>query len=229
MKIKLHGSIAQRVPKVLNVIHYAGLLSGICFLGWPIFVAVESSYAQWSGEKQLANQRVKAATSARTETIVQHKPWAEANAKLIKTGSVLGKFEVPRLKLSYIVLEGTDSRTLDKSIGHVEGTALIGEQGNIGIAGHRNTHFRKLEWIRRGDEISLTAEGVTHRYAVEWVRLFAPEDVEVLDPSHGPAVTLVTCFPFEYVGSAPLRMIVRALPLPESNSQAATKSGDSSQ
>lgn len=228
MKIKLQGSVARRVPKVLNVIHYAGFLVGICFLGWPVFVGVESSYAQWSGERELAKQKPKLATPAGNETIVQRKPWMKADAKVIKTGTLLGKFEVPRLELSFVLLEGTDSRTLDKSIGHVEGTALIGEQGNIGIAGHRNTHFRKLEWLRRGDEIDLTAEGVTHRYAVEWVRLFTPEDVEVLDPSHGPAVTLVTCFPFEYVGSAPLRMIVRALPMPETEPQAALKSGDSS-
>ena len=116
MKIKLQGSVAQRVPKVLNVIHYAGLLVGICFLGWPVFVAVESSYAQWSGEKELAKQKVKAATPAGTEMIVKSKPWAKANAKVIKTGSLLGKFEVPRLKLSYVLLEGTDSRTLDKSM-----------------------------------------------------------------------------------------------------------------
>jgi sortase A len=89
---------------------------------------------------------------------------------------------------------------------------LIGETGNIGIAGHRNTHFRKLEWLRRGDEIVVASSAGEYRYRVEWMRLFRPADVEVLDRAHGPAVTLVTCFPFEYVGAAPLRYIIRALP-----------------
>ena len=132
---------------------------------------------------------------------------------------MLGKFEVPRLNLSYVVLEGTDNRTLDKSIGHVEGTGMIGAAGNIGIAGHRNTHFRKLEWIRRGDEIVLSSTSGSYRYRVEWIRLFQPADVEVLDAAHGPALTLVTCFPFEYVGSAPLRFIVRALPEEETRAR----------
>ena len=126
-------------------------------------------------------------------------------------GSVLGRFEVPALNMSWVVLEGTDDQTLERGIGHVEGTAVLGEWGNIGIAGHRNTHFRKLEWIRRGDEVVLTSKDGTFRYRVNYVRLHQPTDVDVLDPAYGPAVTLITCFPFEYVGSAPLRFIVRAV------------------
>jgi len=145
------------------------------------------------------------------EAIIPVKP-GEARSPTRPRGSVLGRFEIPRLQLSYALLEGTDHRTLDKSIGHVEGTGLPGEIGNIGIAGHRNTHFRKLEWIQRGDEIIVNSPQGRFRYVVEWARLFTPGDIEVLDVSHGPAVTLITCFPFEYVGSAPLRLIVRALP-----------------
>jgi sortase A len=131
---------------------------------------------------------------------------------------------VPRLKLSYVLLEGTDNRTLDKSIGHVEGTGLPGEIGNIGIAGHRNTHFRKLEWIRRGDDIVLSSPQGEYRYRVEWARLFHPTDLEVLDAAHGPAVTLITCFPFEYVGSAPLRYVIRALPDDDTRRRLSSKS-----
>jgi sortase A len=118
--------------------------------------------------------------------------------------------------MSWPILEGTDDHTLERSVGHVEGTATFGEAGNIGLAGHRNTHFRKLEWIRRGDEIVLTSKDGTFRYRVNYIRLHKPTDVEVLDPVHGPAVTLITCFPFEYVGSAPLRFIVRAVAVEES-------------
>jgi sortase A len=131
-------------------------------------------------------------------------------------GSVLGQFEVPSLQLSWVVLEGTDDATLEGGVGHVTGTAGIGEAGNIGIAGHRNTHFRKLEWIRRGDEILLKPKESAFRYRVNYVRTHKPTDVDVLDRTYGPAVTLITCFPFEYVGSAPLRLIVRAVAVEES-------------
>lgn len=207
MTIRLRGSFARRLPDVLRVIQWGTLCAGAALLAWPLFVTAESAYAQWSGERELAK-----AVPPPQETIVGTKPSRPLKRPSPKTGSPIGKFSIPRLKLSYVLLEGTDNRTLDKSIGHVEGTALIGESGNIGIAGHRNTHFRKLEWIRRGDEMLVSTPEGEFRYLVEWVRLFTPYDLEVLNPEHGPAVTLVTCFPFEYVGSAPLRYIVRALP-----------------
>jgi sortase A len=147
------------------------------------------------------------------ETIVVRTPGTTA-VSAAAPGTVLGKFEVPRLGLSYVLLEGTDNKTLGRSVGHVEGTGLPGSAGNISIAGHRDTHFRKLEWIHRDDEIVVTSpDGTRDVYSVEWSRLFAPGDIQVLDEEHGPAVTLITCFPFEYVGSAPLRLVVRALPV----------------
>lgn len=196
-----------RWSQVFLALHWVTLLGGAGLLAWLIFVTLESQYTQWSGERRLSE-----ASRTAEEKIVQTGPRLPAGKRGPPRGAVLGRFEVPRLHVSYVVLEGTDNRTLDKSIGHVEGTAEIGEPGNIGIAGHRNTHFRKLEWIRRDDEIKLSSPNAEFCYRVEWVRLFKPDDLQVLDPSHGPALTLVTCFPFEYVGSAPLRFVVRALP-----------------
>lgn len=207
MIIRVRGVQASLVKGALRGVERFTFAAGACLLAWPVFVAAESAVAQWTGERELA----RVAQTPR-ETIVQRKTTNPSIRPGPRAGSVIGKFQIPRLKLSYVLLEGTDNRTLDKSIGHVEGTALIGEAGNIGIAGHRNTHFRKLEWIRRGDEIIVSSPVGEYRYLVEWVRLFTPDDVEVLDREHGPAVTLVTCFPFEYVGAAPLRFIVRALP-----------------
>ena len=197
----------RHLSSVLYIVQRATLIAGLCLLSWPIFLSAQSLWVQWAGERQLA-----LAKGARQETIVSGKRGDSPSHSSLRRGSVLGRFEVPRLNLSYILLEGTDNRTLDKSIGHVEGTGLPGESGNIGIAGHRNTHFRKLEWIRRGDHIVLTSPNGKFGYKVEWARLFRPVDMAVLDAAHGPAVTLVTCFPFEYVGAAPLRYIVRALP-----------------
>ena len=207
MKVSPSSRRTSRRVRVLLAFHRVALLSGASLLAWPMFVTLESEFTQWSGERRLLE-----ASQTTQEKIVQTGPRLPAGKRGSRSGAVLGRFEVPRLQLSYVVLEGTNNRTLDKSIGHVEGTADIGEPGNIGIAGHRNTHFRKLEWIRRDDEIKLSSPNAEFCYRVEWVRLFKPGDMEVLDPSHGPALTLVTCFPFEYVGAAPLRFVVRALP-----------------
>lgn len=206
MTIRIRGKVARQVSTIFVVAHKVALLAGVALLSWPAFILADSAYAQWSGERQLA-------MAVRTkEAVVTRNPNPQRSKPEKSRGTPLGQVEIPRLNLSYVLLEGTDDRTLDRSIGHVEGTGLIGETGNVSIAGHRNTHFRKLEWIRRGDEIVLKSAVGQFRYRVEWMRLFKPHDVQVLDASHGPAVTLITCFPFEYVGSAPLRMIVRALP-----------------
>ena len=217
MRVRIPPAPAARLRAGLRIARYLSLASGAVLAGWPLYVTAESAFAQWSGERVLAQQHrvsrnpVPQGASPR-ETIVTPRSPAASGAQPRKPGSVLGKFEIPRLQLSYILLEGTDDRTLDRSIGHIEGTGLPGQAGNIGIAGHRNTHFRKLEWIRRGDELLLRGADGVDRYQVEWVRLFDPNGLEVLDPQHGPAITLVTCFPFEYVGAAPLRFVVRALP-----------------
>ena len=201
MAIKIRARLA------LNVAHRVMFVAGAGLLAWTGYVSLDSAYTQWAGSRALAAER-----REDQETIVPGARSSRARGAPAARGSVLGNFAMPRLGLSFVVLEGTDNRTLDRSIGRVEDSGRLGEDGNIGIAGHRNTHFRKLEWARRGDEIVLTAHNVEYRYKVEWVRLFQPSDLEVLDASHGPAVTLITCFPFEYVGSAPLRFIVRALP-----------------
>jgi sortase A len=209
MILRCTSRSARGLVRFLLAVHWVTLWAGVSLLAWPMFVTLESQVTQWAGERQLA-----AASQAakEKEKIVEPRRQLPAGAKQQPGGTVLGRFEVPRLHLSYVVLSGTDNRTLDKSIGWVEGTSAIGGAGNIGIAGHRNTHFRKLEWIRRDDEIKLSSPDGEYCYRVEWIRLFNPHDFEVLDPAHGPALTLVTCFPFEYVGAAPLRFVVRALP-----------------
>jgi sortase A len=207
MIVRVRSNSARWFTATVRAVQRVTLAAGICLLAWPMLVSAESVWAQWAAGHELAQAKF-----AGRETIVPGKAGAVASAGTPPRGSALARFEIPRLKLAYPLLEGTDNGTLDKSIGHVEGTGLPGDTGNIGIAGHRNTHFRKLEWVRRGDEIVLTSAKGRFRYYVEWARLFTPTDIEVLDRNHGPAVTLVTCFPFEYVGAAPLRYIIRALP-----------------
>jgi sortase A len=125
-------------------------------------------------------------------------------------GSLLGRIAVPRIGLSSVVLEGDDTNVLKLAVGHIPGTALPGEQGNIAIAGHRDTFFRGLRDVRKNDEIALTTPAATYRYRVESTEVVEPDDTAVLKPSVTPSLTLVTCYPFNYVGSAPERFIVRA-------------------
>jgi sortase A len=126
-------------------------------------------------------------------------------------GEVVGRIEIPRLRVSAIVKAGSDARTLQLAVGHIPGTALPGEPGNIGLAGHRDTFFRRLDGIRPDDEIRVTTPDGIYTYRVERTDVVDPADVWVLDPTDEPVLTLVTCYPFTYVGSAPQRFIVRAV------------------
>jgi sortase A len=124
--------------------------------------------------------------------------------------SVIGRLRIPRLKLSVMVREGADERTLSRAVGHIPGTALPGVMGNVGLAGHRDTFFRALRNIREDDTIEFETTRGAYRYIVKSTQIVGPRDVSVLAASGGENLTLVTCYPFYYVGSAPKRFIVRA-------------------
>jgi LPXTG-site transpeptidase (sortase) family protein len=125
--------------------------------------------------------------------------------------AVVGRIEVPRLRMSALAREGVDVRTLRGSVGHVPGTALPGEPGNAAFAAHRDTFFRPLEGIRSGDAIVVTTADGIHRYTVVGTRVVEPTEVSVLRSTERSQLTLVTCYPFDYVGSAPQRFIVQAV------------------
>jgi sortase A len=131
-------------------------------------------------------------------------------------GELIGRIAVDRLGVSAIVLEGVGNRTLRRGAGHIPATPLPEDgKGNVGIAAHRDSFFRGLKDIREDDTIALTTLDGTFRYKVEWTKIVKPADVSVLEPTDEPALTLVTCYPFYYVGSAPRRFIVRAYRIPE--------------
>jgi sortase A len=129
----------------------------------------------------------------------------------IRPGSPIGLLKVPRLGISVIVFEGSDQHTLRLGAGHIEHTALPGEPGNLGIAGHRDTFFRSLKDIRRNDRITITTPLGSFEYRVQFTQIVKPTDTSVLAPSSMVSLTLVTCYPFYFVGSAPERFIVRAI------------------
>jgi sortase A len=124
---------------------------------------------------------------------------------------LLGRLKIPRLHVAAMVREGADSGTLRSAIGHIPGTALPGKTGNVGLAGHRDTFFRALRNIEKDDTIDFETDAGTFRYAVQSTRIVSPRDVSVLNAAGGRTLTLVTCYPFYYVGSAPKRFIVRAI------------------
>jgi sortase A len=123
---------------------------------------------------------------------------------------VVGSLEIPRIGVSVMVVEGVDNSDLKRAAGHIPGTALPWESGNVGIAGHRDTFFQPLRSIQRDDKITVRTLQGAYRYRVVSTRVVRPEDIEVLYPAGRDTLTLVTCFPFEYIGSAPKRFIVRA-------------------
>ena len=128
-------------------------------------------------------------------------------------GSLIGRLEIPSVGLSAIVFEGSDTQTLAQGIGHLAGSPLPGEAGNVVLAGHRDTFFRNLRKIHQSDVILLTTERATRRYAVESTAVVSPYETEVLNSANHATLTLITCFPFYYIGPAPKRFIVRAAEL----------------
>jgi len=141
----------------------------------------------------------------------------------LQLGDVVGRLEVPRLGISVMVLEGDDDGILAQAAGHIPSTALPARSDqsarkllkaaastNVGIAGHRDTFFRPLKDVRKGDEIHLTTDSGSYLYTVESFQVVSPDRIDVLAPADRPLLTLVTCYPFYYVGHAPSRFIVRA-------------------
>lgn len=187
------------------------------------------------------NRRLEEAIAARkTQPVSQTSPASETDAlssfqaaeasapPKLEEGALVGRLEIPRVGVSSIVLEGVGSRTLRRGIGHIPGTALPFQNGNVGLAGHRDSFFRALKDIGKNDIVTFTTPEGTFRYQVEWTRIVLPKDTEVLENPGPPALTLVTCYPFYYVGSAPKRFIVRAVRVDAASSAAESSSSTSS-
>ena len=135
--------------------------------------------------------------------------WRKATAE--PAPAPLAVLRIPKIRLEVPVLPGTDDRTLDRAVGHIDYSPQPGSGGNSGIAGHRDSFFRGLKDVVPGDVIELDTLQGTDVYRVERTWIVSPEDVWVLDPTPTQALTLVTCYPFYFVGSAPQRFIVRAV------------------
>ena len=131
--------------------------------------------------------------------------------KPLVPGELIGRVDIPRLKLSAAVAEGDDDKTLGKAVGHLPDTPLPWHQrGNVGLAAHRDGLFRRLEKIRLNDEVRVVTSRGEYHYRVTKTHIVDPDDVWVLAPTATPTITLITCYPFSFVGNAPQRFIVQA-------------------
>jgi LPXTG-site transpeptidase (sortase) family protein len=189
------------VKAVLKNIEYALALGGIALVVYVAAELVRLDIYQNVKEKEFSNLKpLKDAT----------KPTAGSTRELRARGSVIGRIDVPRISLSTVIVEGDGDKELELAAGHIPGTAYPGEFGNTAIAGHRDTVFRALRFIRKNDSLTVTTQRGQFTYRVTSTQIVQPENVHVLDPTESETLTLVTCYPFYFVGPAPRRFIVRA-------------------
>ena len=196
-------------------------LVGILALGYVGFVLVDAklyqAYYTWRFQQDLDGLRLSVNRGVSLPLPSSPPSLAKAyraNAESLRMGgregAPLGRIEISAIGLEVMILEGTDDGTLQRAVGHIPGTALPGQAGNVAIAGHRDTFFRPLRNIQKDDEITLTTLNGTYRYRVDSTKIVEPEEIGVLYDSGDAILTLVTCYPFNFVGSAPQRFIVRA-------------------
>ena len=192
--------------KLLKLLERILLVVGIVCLGYYAYVSAETVLYQAQENRALDELLLRSETRPSAAAPAAHAP----ARRPLAPGETVGRIEIPRLGVSAIIKAGTDARTLQLAVGHIPGTALPGDVGNVGLAAHRDTFFRRLRDIVSDDEIRLTTPDGSYTYRVARTDIVEPRDVWVLDPTEYPALTLVTCYPFSYVGSAPQRFIVRA-------------------
>jgi len=184
----------------------------VCLGSWTALTALRASNRRHDVERFRVVRQVSPPAPRVDQSLwspERVRAWRESLTR--EAPAPLGILRIPRIGLEVAVFEGTEEWTLNRAVGHIEETAAPGAKGNCGIAGHRDGFFRGLKDVQAGDDISLeTHEGI-QTYRVERTWIVNPEDVTVLDPTPMPALTLVTCYPFYFVGSAPQRYIVRAV------------------
>jgi len=180
------------------------MLTGALALAYSNYILLDQLWFGRAAADALQQQMLhRSSINAGRDTIEDH-------VSVPRAGDIIGRIEIPRIHVSAIVLEGSDSRILRIGAGHVQGTALPGMIGNIGIAAHRDTFFRPLREIQHNDLITLTTLQGVYRYEVRGMEIVDPSDTRVLSRTPDAELTLVTCYPFYYVGSAPKRFIVHA-------------------
>jgi sortase A len=196
----------------------AGLILLTVYVGVRGYGEISSRLAirKFKSEQSLALRNSQEPVRSNTGQKIDVSLWSEQRVRDYKASlgensdSPLALLRVPKLQLEVPVFDGTDELTLNRGAGRIIGTARLGQVGNTGIAGHRDGFFRGLKDIQTGDTLELDLSGRTETYAVTSIEITTPDDVSVLKPTPVASITLVTCYPFYFVGSAPQRFIVHA-------------------
>jgi sortase A len=208
----------------------AALVIGIMLLAVYAVIKIESIVGSWAALHRFADLNSTTTTAQQhggQETEIgssrdldspkvdfslwaEHRIAAYVDSLSEHTTAPLAVLRIPKVHLEVAVLDGTDDLTLNHAVGRIAGTARPGEPGNIGIAGHRDGFFRGLKEIGIGDVIELATPKGTDTYAVDELDIVTPRDTDVLRPRSVRSLTLVTCYPFYFIGSAPKRYIVKA-------------------
>jgi len=187
--------------------------AAIFTLTYCAFVLVDAWMFQQRQKQNLEHLRTASAASP-VSSVESTSPQAIAKSTKSAPGGLIGRIEIRRLGVSVVVVEGSAKSTLRRAAGHIIGTALPGQPGNIGISAHRDTFFRPLRNIQRDDIITFATVRGDYRYRVVSTKVVDPSDVAVLKSDGTEILTLVTCYPFYFVGAAPERFIVRAARIP---------------
>jgi sortase A len=183
----------------LHVMEALCWIAGLAGIGWVALTVVRIHRVQEAQERQLQNLE-RAAPPSQPEVLPTPQP-----------GEPVGKITIPRIGLSAIVAEGVDESTLRTAVGHIPGTAVPEQIGNVALAGHRDTFFRDLGRVHVNDLIVMETPRGKFQYRVERTSVVGPKDTEVLQSDGQPELTLITCFPFHFVGAAPERFVVEAV------------------
>ena len=198
----------MRIRDLSRALAYVLLCVGIGTLAYESAVLVTVSVYQFNEQRELSHALQARAVRKANAVVVPSSAKSKPNGPT--PGAIIGSLAIPRLGLATIVVEGDGDRELKLAAGHIPGTSLPGQRGNVGIAAHRDTFFRPLRRIRENDAITVTTLSGEFRYRVASTAIVNPDNVRVLFPSKTETLTLVTCYPFNFVGPAPRRFIVRA-------------------
>lgn len=237
--VNYRRDIVRPRPQMKRSNSFKKIAEAICWiiavlaLGWFSYVQAEAYFFQGEQSRRLdallhhrnisaaVGSAPSAAAAAAADEVLPFpaQPSGESSANVptaprrvydAAPGDLLGRIEIPRLHVSAMIIEGDDTDELRNAVGHIPGTALPWESGNIGLAGHRDSFFRSIGGLRDGDQIVLTTIRGTFQFRAAEFAIVKPDDVGVLSSVQRPALTLVTCYPFRYIGSAPKRFVIRA-------------------
>src|SRR5260221_2935978 len=204
----MHNEI--RTSRSLRMIERLLVIIGIACLSWCAFVAVRAWRYQTASRSQAMSLPVGSGATAPSTSQTDRQTSRPLPPADIPIGDPIGTIEVPRLHLSAVVANGDDEGTLRVAMGHLPDTPLPWEEGNIALACHRDTFFRALRGIRVDDAMRVVTPYGDFMYRVKRIVIVTPDDLSVLAPTPEATLTLVTCYPFSYVGHAPKRFIVQS-------------------